>query len=76
MDIINLLHSTFKGCQYFEFGEDFVRVYDVETKKYYQITVSEYQPSVKTPEKTILKGVQSIQNKKTTRHRERPGKGF
>lgn len=44
MDIINRLHTTFRDCLYFEFGEGYVKFYDQESKKYYQITIQEYQP--------------------------------
>jgi hypothetical protein len=41
MDIINMLHHTFKDCQHFEFGDDFVKLYDTDTKKHYLITIEE-----------------------------------
>lgn len=63
MDIINRLHSTFKDCEYFEFGEDYVKFFDKEVGKYFVISISE----PKTHEKTILNVVQSIKTKKATK---------
>jgi hypothetical protein len=63
MDIINRLHTTFKDCQYFEFGEDFVKFLDKDNGKTYLISIEE----VNMPKKSILKGVQSNELQKTIR---------
>jgi hypothetical protein len=41
MDIINKIHSCFREVQGFEFGDDFVKIFDVETGKHWKITVEE-----------------------------------
>lgn len=44
MDIVNLLHSTFKDALYFEFGEDFVKFLDKDTGKKYEVIIKEIKP--------------------------------
>lgn len=49
MDIINKLHTCFRECQGFEFGDDFVKIYDQETGKYWKVTVQEIKKCAQTP---------------------------
>jgi hypothetical protein len=67
MDIINKLHSCFREVQGFEFGDDFVKIFDVKTGKYWKIVIEEYKPTPKDPEKTILKAQESTIVKKATK---------
>ena len=73
MDIINMLHSAFRDVQHFEFGDDFVRVFDAETKKHYEIKISEYQPKDKsqTCAETQRKGLSEIKKSNSTRQKEK-----
>jgi hypothetical protein len=64
MDIINKIHSCFRECEYFEFGEGFVKFYDKDHKKHYKVTIEE---EIKMPEKTILKAQESTIAKKATK---------
>jgi hypothetical protein len=64
MDIINKLHTCFRDCEYFEFGEGYVKFYDKDQKKYYKVTIEE---ELKTPEKTILSAQGSTIVKKMTK---------
>lgn len=61
MDIINILHSAFRNVEHFEFGDDFVKVFDAETGKHYKISIEEVKPA----EKSILKGQGSTIDLKT-----------
>lgn len=61
MDIINKLHSCFRDCQGFEFGDDFVKIFDQETGKYYKVTIQE---EVKHPEKKKSMAISATEYKK------------
>lgn len=53
MDIINRLHSAFRDCLYFEFGEGYVKFYDQESKKHYKVTIEEEVKVKKAKSETI-----------------------
>lgn len=67
MDIINRLHSTFRDCKYFEFGEDYVRFFDEGQGKYFEITVREYQQKEKRQLCAQTVVPQSMQSQKTVK---------
>jgi hypothetical protein len=53
MDIINKLHTCFRECEYFEFGEGYVKFYDKDQKKYFVVKVEEVIIKPKTKTETI-----------------------
>lgn len=52
---------------YREFGEDFVKFYDTESGKYFEVVVREVKKDSKQVEKSILKPLETIKSNKLTK---------